>query len=861
MKRRDMGVRFTFKVLSASILICVILVLLLSPVGNAFSHRSVLVLNSYNRGLDWTDQQTQGIIETIRKNSADTAVSVEYLDWKNDPNLMQLEKLADLFRSKYARKPISLIITTDDAALEFALKYRKELFGDAPIVFSGVQEEAANRILLGQRNVTGIHEEIDAEKTLKVMLDFNPNLNRLYLIHDNTESGLITSIPVKRAVQKLKPELEIVYLNNLSYYDVRAQLHTALPDSAALITSYSRDVHSVSLELERYVALFSETSRIPVYIVYEFETGYGAVGGSVLDARSVGKSAALLGIRILSGEKADELPRLRTTDQEYVFDYKELQRFNLPLDKLPPGSRVINHPDTFYDQYKNIIWTVLTLFVLMVIYIASLIENVKKRQAAEENLYRSNEELTALNEEMLASQEELQAQYEQLMATQDALVESEERHSYLAFHDTLTGLPNRSALNRKLTELLTDSERQDIRSGAMVLFDLDNFKVINDTFGHSYGDKLLVVIGSILKENTAKGQFVARMGGDEFAIVLEQPEGRSNVTIWVESLISLFREPISLEGKTFYITLSVGISLFPEDGSELEQLIRNADLALYKAKALGKNRYAFFETAMGETVQRKALMERKLREAISNHELQLWYQPLIDVRTGKITGFEALLRWENRKNEIIMPGEFIQLAEETGLIIPIGYWVIKEACQFIKSLHEDGYDTLTVAVNISVAQLMQANFAEEVRNIVTRVGIPIGSLGLEITESVLMESMETNIRKLRMLRKLGLVIYLDDFGTGYSSLKYLQYLPIDVVKIDKSFIDGIADEADKDLTGSIISLIHRLGLTAAAEGVEKERQFLKLREYGCDAAQGYLFSKPVPGNQVRELLIAYGYFE
>lgn len=942
-------------------------------------HQNILVLNSYNRGFSWTDDQTEGIVDTIRGQQREASIFIEYLDWKNNPKRGNLQALVNSYRIKYGERHIDLIITTDDAALEFALEHRAAIFSGAPIVFSGVQQQAAARLIQGQSNVTGVYEEIDAENLVKTMLDFNPKLEQIYLIYDNTESGLVTREPIEQAVKRLKSDIRIIDQNILGYRSIIEQLRQASPDHcAALVTSYSRDINGVSLELERFVRLFSEASKIPVYAIFDFQVGNGAVGGSVLSGKLSGKSAAALGLRVLQGERVSEVMAQRTDTGLYVFDYEQILRYRLPVSKIPEGSRVLHRPASFYDQHKKPIWTIITLFVLMVISIAFLIENVNRRKTAETNLKKNNEELTALNEEMLASQEELHAQYGQLVTTQEALVQSKQRYklslegandglwdwdivkdevyfsdrcvellglsvntihnlkawladvvpaeeagsvlqamndhlqgltphyvcehrickpdcqswilargkvllnahgqpvrmagsltditgrklqeeavNYMAFHDALTGLPNRAALNGRLAELLAPGKRED-STGAIILFDLDNFKIVNDTFGHSYGDKLLIAISRLLQEFISQDKFIARMGGDEFVILLEGITERGAIAAWLDGLLAIFNQPIVLDDKSVHVTMSIGVTTFPGDGRNREQLVKNADMALYKAKEQGKNRYAFFEKYMDEAVQKKAALEHDLRDALKGSEFQLWYQPQIDAQSGKIIGFEALIRWLSGKNGLVMPLTFIQLAEETGLIVPIGYWVIREACHCLRALHGEGYNRLTVTVNISVVQLMQSDFAANVQNILVDSGVPAQNLGIEITESVLMESMETHIRKLRTLHKTGLKIYLDDFGTGYSSLKYLKYLPIDVVKIDKSFIDGVTNDETRDLTESIIALIHRLGLKAVAEGVEQDSQLAKLKEYGCDAVQGYLFSRPVPESQIRELLRKYG---
>lgn len=941
------------------------------------SQQNVLILNSYNTGFTWADDQTGGAIENFRKLGVDPIFHVEYMDWKYSPTQENLRLLYEQFRLRYATRKIDLIVTTDDAALEFALKHRAELFSDAPIVFTGVMIDSARQLTRNQENVTGVCERFDAEGTIKLMYKLNPELQRIYLIYDNTESGKMAAIPMEQAARKVSQHFELVHFNTFAFSDIIKMLSTLPRDdnSAVLINTYSKDVNGVTMEMERYVKLFSENSSVPVYILYDFDSGFGALGGSLIGGKQLGQAAAALAVRIINGEKAASVPWVEGTTASTILDYKQLEAFKIPITAVPDGVTLINRPLSFYNQYKEVVWLLAGLFMVMIVFILSLIINIRQRLAAEEELKKGNLELSALYEEMLASQEELQHQYEELKRMQEALYLSEERYKLssdgandglwdwnlptdemylsgrcaemlgltagtnpnwkafleeavpaedlemskqnmrdhlkgmtpffsceyrintpsglkwihtrgkaladasgqrirmagsltditerkynekiinnLAYHDALTGLANRTALNERLNALTARCYASQC-SGALLFLDLDNFKVVNDTFGHTFGDRLLVRIGEMFENISNERHFIARMGGDEFVILLGEIQDVEEVLAYARQVVSLFAEPLSLGEKLCHITVSVGVTVFPTDGVTAEELFKNADLAMYRAKAEGKNRYVFFNKEMDDIARQRMLLGRSLRDALAKEEFKLFYQPQICVTTGKIYGFEALIRWYSKEHGLVMPMDFIRIAEETGLIVPIGQWVLRTACEFLASLHREGYKDYTVSVNLSVIQLMQSDFVEMVKQTIADSGVSPESVGLEITESVLMESFDTNVDKLGELRLTGVSIHLDDFGTGYSSLKYLKSLPIDVVKIDKSFIDALEQEGcEKGLTGLIIELAKGVGLKTIAEGVETEAQLAKIRSYNCDMVQGYLFSAPMPEEKIYDLL-------
>lgn len=430
----------------------------------------------------------------------------------------------------------------------------------------------------------------------------------------------------------------------------------------------------------------------------------------------------------------------------------------------------------------------------------------------------------------------------------------EEAIRYLTYFDVVTGLPNRISMQEALHLALREKRNR----GAILYFDVDKFKAINDTLGVSLGDNILFMVAEMLRERMGSQHLLAKVGDDEFVILLNDISDRASVQTYAKHILACFAEPLKVGNRSIRIAISVGIALLPEDGTTMETLIKHAELALSRAKGQPDNRIAFFEQSMADEAYRKLVLEEDLRHALNNGELLLYYQPIVDCSTGKVSGFEALLRWNSPQLGMVSPLQFIRLAEETGLIIPIGLWVLQQGCAFLARLHRAGYVDMLLSVNVSIIQLLQSDFVESMWAVVRDAGIPPEHIAFEITEGLLMETFEANSEKLRLLRQRGMKIHLDDFGTGYSSLKYLQNLPVDLVKIDKSFIDELeGNEQTVQLVDSIIALVHRLGLQTVAEGVETGLQHSRLACFGCDRIQGYLISKPMPEEQVLSFLKAY----
>jgi len=432
----------------------------------------------------------------------------------------------------------------------------------------------------------------------------------------------------------------------------------------------------------------------------------------------------------------------------------------------------------------------------------------------------------------------------------------EEQLTHQAFHDSLTSLANRALFHDRVQHSLARSQRNG-RPVAVLFIDLDNFKTVNDSLGHTAGDQLLVGIAARVSSTVRTGDTVARLGGDEFAILLEDVPEEGEAVDVARRIDLALKAPFHIEGKDVFVSASTGIALSTGRESLADELLRNADVAMYTAKERGKGRHVQFEPDMHAAVVRRLELEADLRRAVDGNEFQVYYQPLFDLRSGRMTGVEALVRWRHPERGLISPVEFIPVSEETGLIVPLGSWVLRQACADVHNWQKRFPDTApqTVNVNLSARQLQESRLVEDVAAALEESGLAPQSLALEITESVLMHDAAAAVRWLRELKDLGVQIAIDDFGTGYSSLSYLQQFPVDTLKIDKSFVDGIGSEAERArLASAIIELGRTLGLKTVAEGIEEAGQAAELALLGCDVGQGYHFARPMDRDRLEALL-------
>jgi diguanylate cyclase (GGDEF)-like protein len=477
------------------------------------------------------------------------------------------------------------------------------------------------------------------------------------------------------------------------------------------------------------------------------------------------------------------------------------------------------------------------------------------------------EEIQARDEKLKTHQEELEARVAQrtreleranieLASSKEQAESVAKRMQFHAHHDSLTGLPNRVLLNDRIkTELAHARREQSIL--ALLFLDLDRFNIINDSLGHATGDQLLRIISRRVKDCVREGDTVARLGGDEFMVLLPRIASASDAGRISNKIIDSLTEPVSCNGHDLHITTSVGISIYPFDGTDAEILIRNADISMYRAKELGRNKAVYYTAELNAGSRKQLALETNLRKALERNELKLFYQPKIDITLNTIVGVEALLRWQRPGMGYISPKDFIPIAEESGLITPIGEWVLHTAFRQLREWHDAGFTDLTMAVNLSSVQLARTGFENILESALVDSGINPALAELEVTENVAMKNMESAAATLYKLKKMGVSIAMDDFGTGYSSLGYLRSLPIDTVKIDQSFVREIPDNMEDVLIAqAIIAMANSLNMALVVEGIETVRQLNFFKQQGCRIVQGYLFSKPVEAEAILDMLRA-----
>jgi len=423
----------------------------------------------------------------------------------------------------------------------------------------------------------------------------------------------------------------------------------------------------------------------------------------------------------------------------------------------------------------------------------------------------------------------------------------------MAYYDSLTGLPNRNLLNDRLAVALANASRNN-QKVAILFLDLDHFKTINDSLGHEAGDHLLQKVSLRIKEILRKQDTIARMGGDEFIILIPGLTDTDHTARLAEKILDAITPVFKIGDNELYIGCSIGISIFPDDGMEIKTLLKNSDLAMYRAKERGRNTFQLYTPSMNFKAMERLAVEKNLRKALDREEFELYFQPKISLKSGEIAGMEALIRWDSPELGIVMPNQFIAIAEEIRLIIQMGHWVLLTACQQAKLWQEAGLPQIPISVNLSVVQFTHPNLVSEISKILNQTNIPPHHLELEITESVLMQDTTLAVSILKKLSDLGIKISIDDFGTGFSSLNYLKNLPLDYLKIDQTFIKDFNLRTNYAITKAIVTLAQSLDMKTIAEGVETEEQRKFLVELNCDEAQGYLFSKPVPRDEMGELL-------
>jgi diguanylate cyclase (GGDEF)-like protein len=507
--------------------------------------------------------------------------------------------------------------------------------------------------------------------------------------------------------------------------------------------------------------------------------------------------------------------------------------------------------DFLANQTVVILIAIASIAILLLLIIVFFRTGKLKRMLDEayqdkENINNEYKKLEAIYQESLSSYNKLNLRYNELHKNRDSIMK-------LAYTDHLTELPNRIAFIEMLDNIMATLRSEEII--CIMDIDLDNFKNINDTLGHSYGDELLIDVTHRLRQVLDDNDYLARIGGDEFVILTQNLKDTALYEEKIKKVRNVFSFPFELSSKEYFITVSIGAAFAPKDGKTAQNLIKNVNSAMYVAKANGKNTYAYFEYTFNKKLTDKIELQSELRKAIEKQEFVLYYQAQMDLASKKVQGFEALIRWNHPHRGLLSPNEFIYLAEESGLIVPIGKWALKTACMQLKEWADMGYNDISMAVNLSARQFKDKDLVHTVYEVIEDTGIDPKKLELEITETVALEDLDYTISTIKELKAIGVKFSLDDFGTGYSSMSYLKRLPVSNLKIDKSFLDTVMDDiSDQKIIQAIISLARNLDLNIIAEGVERSDQEQFLQDSNCNMAQGFLYSKPVPKERAVEFL-------
>lgn len=772
--------------------------------------KSVLFISSYNANYEAVPYQIEGIKSVLNQNNIH--LDVEYMDTKRLSSDEYMKIFYEMIKYKlFNLTPYDAIIVGDDNALQFAIDYQEDLFKGLPIVFLGINDFHRAEAAYKNDNMTGLIESTSIKGSIKIAQQFNKYAKRVVAIVDNTFTG----IGYKEQFYNLKDEFSELSFDdiNVSEYttdELKHILEKIENDTILIYISMLVNKNGSVNTADEIIEVLSKHTNVPIYCISSEGIGKGLLGGEMADYKEVGKISANMVLEILTGKSINNIKMIYENPKKYVFDYNVIKKFNIDEKLIPGNAFLINKEITIFEEYKEIILITLVFIMFLIILSIVLMFDSVSRRKIEKELKESNKKL----EETARS-------------------------------DYLTSLPNRF----KFMEYLKD-EISGGNEGAVILLDIDNFKGINDTLGHEYGDNIIKELAIRFSGMDDKNIFVSRFGGDEFLILLSNVEKSNDILECINKIKGIFDKTVVIEGVENYVKCTMGITRFPFDSSNSDELISYADTAMYKAKHLGKNNYLYYNDIMKQDLKSKIDIEIILRESLSCDGFKLLYQPIVNVKTGEIIGFEALLRL---KNYDIPPNLFIPIAEETELILEIGRWVTQEVVEQIARWMEKEFPPKVVSLNFSSKQIKDTSYFNFLNGILMLNNVDPNYLEIEFTESILLEKTEDFLEFLDKLKRMGIKMALDDFGTGFSSLHYLTYIPVNKIKLDKSLCNKFLELDNINVIENIISLAHSLKLQITAEGIEKPGQYYSLKEVDCDYIQGYLFSKPLDVAEIEKI--------
>lgn len=593
-----------------------------------------------------------------------------------------------------------------------------------------------------------------------------------------------------------------------------------------------------------------EVLNTPSYTTMTVGLENGMLGGHLLSHYDQGYAVADMVMRYFQGIPMEEIAFLSESPNVNMVDYNQLVKFELDIERLPEDTIILNYVPTFWDTYRDYMMIAIFVFVAETLIIIALVLNVRGKRKNAKKLLESNHRINKINDELVDTIQELNLTNQEL---EDRIAEVDERDTKIRkmiYVDELTGLMTRYAIS----ELIQNITSEESKKAAVLLLDIDNFKNINDGFGHSFGDEILRIIGKRFEHIISQNIRISRFGGDEFVIVVSDYNREEELLRLIEEVNEIFTEPMYCDNTQLILTTSMGVSKFPEHGLTIEDLLKRADVALHQSKESGKDTVTIYQMSMDIDFQEKVHFQNLLRKAFDDEELYMNFQPLFSINEERIYGFEALIRWRSDILGQVSPFKMITEAEEMGLIIKLGEWIFKQSFAFAEMMNKNSERPIYISINVSAIQLMYSKFGTRLMDLIEEFDLNPQYVILEMTETTMINDIEAGQHIIKQLSDYGFKISLDDFGTGYSSLGYLKNFAIDILKVDKSFIDHIAESSyDRFLVEAVIKIAKERNIQTVSEGVETLSQYKVLKELGCDSIQGYLFSRPLSVEDAKEI--------
>ena len=777
----------------------------------------VLVINSYHQNYEWTRHLLEGLESSFAESPRQIKPYYEFLDVRQFEWNNYQSAFTQYLNDKY-KTTSQLVVVTDNAAFDFVLAHRDTLFPDIPIVFAGVNNLNYIRLLKYDR-VYGVEESPDVAGTMSLIENLHPNNNQLLVLGDSSHSGKQVMQHVKQVLSTDFSHFDVDYFSDWSRAELEYTLESRAKDRVVLSLGVFNDNEKRFYPVNEMVKLVRELTDSPIYSMWKNQIQLGFTGGVVIDGYGSGYAAGQLGLKVLAEQPIEET--VLSTPTMTVLNYEARDLLPLKGSLLPREIQWLHKPESFYQRHKAALWWSVVLILLQGLVVLALFLNVRYRRVAESELKQR------------------------------------------ANFDLLTGLPNRHQFEKRLHQAILSAKKCE-SSVHFVFLDVDSFKQVNEHYGHQFGDELLERVGERLQELLPDYAVAARLTGDEFAVfITDDHVDDQRLQACLLLLTKGFDRPFSIGyGKPWigspqlcYMTSSLGVASFPGDGETVEELMRHADVAMLQAKKQKKtsSRYAFFSKEVSHAIRRRASIENYLRLAMERSEFSILYQPIVN-QIGKVVGCEALLRWWNAELGRVSPEEFIPVAEDSGWVVPIGEWVLNQAAQELMRLHQSGH-AISMAVNISYRQFQDRRILKSLNRIERDFDVPLNYLHLEITERLLVENVPDTQLILEEIRSFGVKVAIDDFGTGYSSLSYLTNYHFDLLKIDRSFIEGMAQsEQKRRLVEGIKSIADQLSMDIVVEGVELEGQWRSLLKMSFWKYQGNLFSKPLSQTNFYKLM-------